>query len=244
MAPERELRRRRVLALSAAAVTGLAGCPAGEGTDTAVETDARTRSQTESPTESPTETATPDHTDQPHTFSDDFSAGDLSAYRAVRGSLDPWGIDDERALVDTTGTGNESLIAPATDALAWTGTGQISIDIRFGADQELQNCKLLIGAIDGGPSSYVQVDPSQILVSAPGGDTRQAFPELGVEERYTVEVSLTGGSLSVVVDGEHEVEMAVEEPLPTGTVAFGIEAGRRDTGGKTWFDEIDVSADE
>lgn len=259
MASDREVRRRRVLALTGAAIASLAGCPADQGTETAgrsttepatdtptsTPTDTGTTASTDTETPSPTDTASPTPTPSPNAFADGFADTDLDRYRAVSGSLDPWSvgdqIDGESALVDTTGDGSASLIAPVEEALSWTGAGTVGVDIQFGTDPAFRNCTLVIGDVPGGASSYIQVTPRQLLVSAPDGTVRQRFPEIGTERVHHIDATLGDGTVAVTVDGEYGIEIDVGERLPAGTVAFGIEADRATTGGKTWFDNLDVS---
>lgn len=202
------------------ATTDHDGVRPGTGPTTAVNVERRGSGEPgrpESPTafESETDTTTTTLTERPYSFTDDFAAEDLGGYRAVSGSLDPWAleskVDGASALVDTTGSGERSLIAPTTDALTWTGTGRIATEITFGADDPFQNATLVVGEVASGPRTDVQIQPDQLLLSTPTGDTRQRFPAIGVEE-----------------------------PLPASTVAFGIEAGRGSGGGKTWFDAVDA----
>jgi len=238
MASDRDLPRRRVLALAVGAIAGLAGCQTDGGSDTS--TTDRTAA-----TGTATDTATATETPSPGSFADDFADGALADYRAVTGSLDPWsvtsGIDGGSALVDTTGDGSGSLIAPTAEALTWSGTGTIGVDVQFGTDPSFQNCKLAIGELPDGPSTYVQVTPEQVLVNAPSGEIGQQFPSIGVEGVHRVVVTLRDGTVRVTVDDEHTVETSADQSLPAGTVAFGIEASRAANGGKTWFDNLDVT---
>lgn len=243
MATDREVRRRRVIALGGAALASLAGCPGDGDSGSATETTTGTATRTAT-----TETrTTPTATDSPARFSDDFTGERLARYRPVSGTLDPWSttekIDDGSALVDTTGSGGESLLAPLSDALAWPGTGTISVDVQFGTAPAFRNCKVGIGDVPDGSSTYVQFAPRQLVVSAPNGDLRQEFPEIGPGGVHRLAMTLDDGTITATVDDQHRVELAVDEPLPTGTVAFGIEANPTGDGGKTWFDNLVITAE-
>lgn len=244
MASDRDLPRRRVLALCVGAVAGLAGCPGDGGSDRSMPRETDRTTTTEPQLSTGTETAAAIETGSPASFADDFADEGLANYRAVIGSLGPWsvtsGIDDSRALVDTTGDGSESLIAPAAEALSWPGTGSVGVDVQFGTDPGFHNCKLAVGDLPAGPSTYVQVAPEQVLVSAPSGDVSQQFPPIGPEGVHRVVVTLRDGSIGVTVDDEHTVQTGAGQSLPAGTVAFGIEASRAADGGRTWFDNLDV----
>lgn len=243
MATDHSVRRRRVLALTGAAMAGLAGCPGGSDSDSPTGTTARTnRTETGSDTTAGT-TATPSATEAPAGFRDDFSAGDLDRYRPVAGSLDQWSvtskIDGGSALVDTTGNGAASLIAPAADALTWPGTGTISADLQFGTG--FRNCKLRVGDLPNGPSTTVLVSPKQLTVSAPNGDLKQGFPQIGADGVHRLTLTFESGTITAAVDDTHRIDLGIDESLPAGTVGFGIEAGRSGMGGKTWFDNLAIA---
>jgi|GEM_PF-3354072 len=249
MATEHSVRRRRLLVLTGTAMAGLAGCPGESGSDSPTETTAQTnRTATGTDTTTRTTTATPTGTETPAGFSDDFSADGLGRYRPVTGSLDPWSvtskIDDGSALVDTTGGGAASLIAPTADALTWSETGTIGVDLQFGTGAEFRNCKLRVGDLPNGPSTTVLVSPQQLMVSAPNGDLKQGFPQIGADGVHRLTLTFEAGTIAAAVDGNHRIEVGVDESLPEGTVGFGIEAGRSGTGGKTWFDNLDIAVEE
>ena len=240
MASDRTVRRRRLLALGGSVLASLAGCPGANETETTTGTGRDTMGTTEVATATTTASAT----ESGRGFVDDFSENRLSSYRPVTGSLDPWSvtaqIDDGSALVDTTDDGAEALLAPPPAPLTWPGTGTVGVDIQFGTGSTFRNCKVGLGDVPAGSSTYVQVTPRQIAVSAPNGDFRQRFPDIGDHGVHRLEIELGDEQITAAVDDDYRIELRVDEPLPAGTVAFGIEASPTGTGGKTWFDNLEI----
>jgi hypothetical protein len=250
--------RRRFLRLGTVASVGaVAGCSAfggGDGEPAEDEdeagdengdatTDATTAPSTE--TAEATETTTPA---VPREFVDEFEGGSFDDYRVVTGDREQWSvepkIDGPSAYVVGTGEYENGFLAPTTDRFRWTGTGNISMDVRV-EPMYNQNAAVRFGDLAGESYWHVKVAfaGEKIKLRAPGEtDERIVRATPDPTETHRLDISVGEDAIAVALDGTERLRDDDPPALPAGSVGFGLQSN--DTkDGATWFDNVVVRSD-
>ena len=260
--------RRRFLRLGTVASVGaVAGCsgfgdsdggPAaddedgGEDENDDVTTAATTAPPTETTeaadaTETATETATATPA-VPREFADEFESGSLDGYRVVAGDRDQWSvepmIDGPSAYVVGTGEYENGFVAPASDRFRWTGTGDISMDVRV-EPMYNQNAAVRFGDLTGESYWHLKVafTGERIKLRAPDETDEtvvRATPD--PTETHRLDISVAEDAIAVALDGTERLRDGDPPALPAGSVGFGLQSNDSKDGA-TWFDDVAVQSD-
>jgi len=189
---------------------------------TATELPTETQSPTDEVTSEPTATGTPVETESPTPdglpdepalallFGDTFESGDLSAWTLSDG----WAltvIDSNNVLVATN--------SPDTLLLNQDALSNIVVETRFQAT----NTTFVLGARQSAAGNYtVTIAPNGLIQLIRAGvvlDFAQTAP-LVTNEWATLRLSVIDGIIRVAVNGNEEIAVHDDAPLPLGSLTF------------------------